>query len=175
VLKTYSKDDGLPELPVAGLINDRNGNIWFHTDRSIQVLNVSTGQIKTLSEPDGFEKQNFELLPFADKDASGNIYYCGGVFGNGFNQISPNNFVSTVSSVYLRSLTINQTPFQLKNSINYTDSLSLKYNQTKIAIDAGIIDFYSQGKSRIRFKLEGKALMKAGSMRLTITPFVTKD
>jgi hypothetical protein len=54
-------------LPIAGLINDDNGNIWFYTDRSIHELNIVTGQIKTMSEIDGFEKQNFELLPWPNK------------------------------------------------------------------------------------------------------------
>jgi ligand-binding sensor domain-containing protein len=157
LIKIYSKDDGLPELPVVGLISDNNGNIWFHTDRSIEELNVATGQIRTLSEADGFAKQNFELLPFADKDASGNIYYGGGVFGNGFHKISP-GYISIVSSVYLKSLKINQKPFQLRTGINYTDTLSLKYNQAKIEIETGVIDFYSKGKSGIRYKLEGKGM-----------------
>ena len=155
LIKTYSKDNGLPELPVVGLINDNNGNMWFHTDRSILELNVATGQIKTMSEADGFEKENFELLPFADKDAAGNIYYGGGVFGSGLDKISPGNSTFTFSGIYLKSLSINQKPFSLKNDINYTDTLSLRYNQTKIEIETGIIDFYSQGKSRMRFKLEG--------------------
>lgn len=158
ILQKYSTENGLPELPIVGLINDTNGNIWFHTDRSILELNTATGQVKTMSGPDGFEKENFELLPFADKDANGNIYYGGGVFGTGLDKISPGNSTSTVSSVYLKSLTINQKPFPLKASINYTDTLSLKYNQTKIEIETGIIDFYSQGKSRLRYKLEGKGI-----------------
>jgi signal transduction histidine kinase/ligand-binding sensor domain-containing protein len=158
IIQTYGAENGLPEIPIAGLINDNNGNIWFHTDRSIEELNVKTGQIKILSEADGFEKQNFDLLPFADKDAGGNIYYCGGYNGVGFNKISPGNFISTVSSVYLRSLAINQKPFLLKASIDHTDTLTLKYNQTKIEIETGIIDFYSRGKSRIRYKLESNGL-----------------
>jgi signal transduction histidine kinase/ligand-binding sensor domain-containing protein len=158
IVQTYSKDNGLSELTVTGLINDNNGNIWFHTDRSIQELNVKTGQITTMSEKDGFEKQDFELLPFVNKDKEGNIYYGGGVFGIGLTKINPLNFVSTTSSVYLKSLTINQNPFALKESINNTDTLLLKYNQTKIALDAGIIDFYSQGKSLMRYKLENNSL-----------------
>lgn len=158
IIKTYSQDNDLTELPVVGLINDNNGNIWFHTDRSIQELNVATGQIKTMSEADGFEKENFQLLPFADKDANGNIYYGGGIDGSGLDKISPAIFAPTISDVYLKSLTINQKLFPLKASINYTDTLSLKYDQTKIEIETGIINFYSQGESRLRYKLEGKGI-----------------
>jgi ligand-binding sensor domain-containing protein len=154
LIKTYSEDDGLPELPLEGLVSDNNGNIWLHTDRSILELNVATGQIKTMSEAEGYQKEQFESLPYVDKDAAGNIYYCGGVFGSGLDQISPNNFAPVVSNVYLKSLNINHNPFSLKISINYTDSLSLRYNQSNIEIETGIIDFYSQGKSRLRYKLE---------------------
>ncbi|HWD87223.1 MAG TPA: two-component regulator propeller domain-containing protein, partial [Mucilaginibacter sp.] len=38
-IRTYGKADGLPDLVVVGLIADNNGNIWFHTDRSIHQLN----------------------------------------------------------------------------------------------------------------------------------------
>ena len=158
VIQIYSVENGLPELPITGLIDDNKGNIWFHTDRSIHELNIATAQVKTLSEIDGFEKQNFASLPFVSKDANGNIYYCGGTLGDGFDKISPYSFISPVSSVYIKSLNINQKPFTLKASINYTDTLSLKYNQTKIEIETGIIDFYSNGKSRIRYKLEGKSV-----------------
>lgn len=158
IIQTYGTENGLPEMIIAGLINDNNGNIWFNTDRSIEMLNVKTGQIKTLSEADGFEKQNFGWRPLSDKDTRGNIYYCGGVYGVGFNKINPLNFNHTVSSVYLRSLAINQQPFRLKASIDHTDTLTLKYNQTKIEIETGIIDFYSRGKSRIRYKLESNAV-----------------
>ncbi len=154
VIQIYSAENGLPELPITGLIDDNKGNIWFHTDRSIQELNVATGQIKTLSEIDGFEKQNFALSPFVSKDAHGSIYYCGGTLGFGFDKISPYSFISPVSSSYIKSLNINQKLFILKAS-NYTDTLSLKYYQTKIEIETGIIDYYSNGKSRIRYKLEG--------------------
>lgn len=156
IIRMYSKKDGLPQLPIVGLIDDNNGNIWFHTDRSILELNIVTGQFITMSETDGFQKQDFDMLPFVDKDARGDIYYCSELFGVGFNKINPANFISNASSVYLISLTINDKAFPLKASINYTDTLTLAYNQAKIAIDAGIIDFYSRGKSRIRYKLEKK-------------------
>jgi len=92
------------------------------------------------------------------KDANGNIYYSSGGTGVGFIRITPGNFISTVSGVYLKSLSINQKPFPLKASINYTDALSLNYNQTKIEIETGIIDFYSKGGSRLRYKLEGTGI-----------------
>ena len=155
IIQTYSPENGLAELPVAGLINDNNGNIWFHTDRSIQELNIATDQIKTMSNLDGFEKQNLNLLPYTNRDANGNIYYCGEF---GLNTITPGNFISHISSVYLKSLSINQKPLSLKESITYTDTLWLKYDQTKIEIETGIIDFYSQGKSRLRYKLEGTGI-----------------
>lgn len=155
IIQIYSAENGLSEQSITGLIDDNNGNIWFHTYRSIQELNTATGEIKTMSEFDGFEKQDFDLSPLVDKDTKGNIYYFGDV---GFNMITPGNFIFPVSGVYLKSLTINQKPFPLKSSINQTDTISLKYNQTKIEIETGVIDFYSKGKSRIRYKLEGKGI-----------------
>ena len=154
IIRSYTHENGLPELEIFGIIPDDLGNIWFHTDRSICELNINTGQVITLSEKDGFKNQSFSPYPLVEKDNKGNIYFSGGIFGEGFNKIDPGKFISPPSSVYLQTLLINQKPFALSTAINNLDQLNLKYYQNRIAIETGIIDYYAKGKSGIRFKLE---------------------
>jgi signal transduction histidine kinase/ligand-binding sensor domain-containing protein len=158
VIHTYNHADGLPDLEIVGLIADNNGNIWFHTDRYIHQLNAQTGEVSTLAEKDGFEKQSFELIKFNYKDDNGDIYFPGGLGGSGFDRISPGKYTNPPSSIYLQSLEVNQKPFPLRTGINNLRELSLSYFENKITLETGIIDYYSKGASRMRYKLEGEGV-----------------
>lgn len=158
IIRIYDQSNGLPESGIMGLIPDKQGNIWFHTEWSVHQLNIKTGYVSTLSEKDGLKKQDFVLLRLFCSDRNGDIYYSGGYFGEGFIRISPEKYISPGSSVYLQSLLINQKPFHLPAGINFLPKLSLRHFENKIEIETGIIDYYSKGKSRIRFKLEGEGL-----------------
>jgi hypothetical protein len=57
--------------------------------------------------------------------------------------------------VYLQSLEVNQKAISTATGVNNLTELSLKYFQNSIHIGTGIIDYYSKGNSRIRYKLEG--------------------
>ena len=154
MIRAYGHENGLPDIAIAALIADNAGNIWFHTDHTIHQLNVATGEVSTLTEKDGFEKQDFFLLNNNYKDDDGDIYLPGGVFGSGFNRIKPGKFTNPPSSLYLQSLEVNQQPFPLPTGINNLRELSLRYFENKLTLETGIIDYYSKGSSHMRYKLE---------------------
>jgi Histidine kinase/Y_Y_Y domain len=156
LLKSYKRENGLPDLDIISIIADNRDNIWFHTDRSIHQLNTKTGEISELTEKDGFQKQNY--LPadqFNYKDENGNIYFPS---LEGFNQINPARYTDPPSFVYLQSLEINQKPFPLPTGVNSLTALSLSHAENKVTIETGIVDFYSRGTSHIRYKLEGAGI-----------------
>jgi len=155
LIKRYTLKDGLPEIEIYGLGPDKKGNIWFNTDRSIYQLNVETGKITILSEKDGFMPQNFS--PGEESrimDAKGNIYFPSGFFGKGFDRVNPDKFVSSPSYVYVKSIEINQHQISSPTGSGNIGELSLRYFENKISLETGIIDFYSKGQSRIRYKLD---------------------
>jgi hypothetical protein len=152
ILRRYS--EGFPGINVLSMLADNFGNIWFVDGRStISRLNTKTGKFLTLSEKDGMQKRKFYWENAHLKDAYGNLY-----FGSeeGFFRISPDKFVDTYppSFVYLKTISINHKPASLSTSANYVQELVLKHNENNLSIEAGIIDYYSEGKSRIRYKLE---------------------
>jgi len=156
IISAYGPENGLPDIEIVSLIADNEDNIWFHTDRTIHQLNVKTGEISTLTEKDGFEKQDFFLQKNNFKDDNGDIYFPGGFFGSGFDKITPGKYTTPQSSIYLRSLEINQKPFPLSTGVNNLKELTLQHSENKITIETGIIDYYSKGASHMRYKLEGK-------------------
>ncbi len=153
LIRTYTQQDGMPDFDVCGMISDNRNNIWFNTESSIHLLDIKTGRITTLSEKDGFQKQGFTPMLNFGKSASGKLYLPGGVLGQGFNFIDPSAYTQTLSSIYLQSLLVNNKPFLLSESIISFPQLVLKHFENKITIETGIIDFYSKGNNRIRYRL----------------------
>jgi ligand-binding sensor domain-containing protein len=154
----YSEKEGLPPYSWQTITSDNAGNIWLSTPAGvIAQLNVQTGQVTTLSDKDGYQRNFLDFFcPFL-KDNSGDLYFSG---ADGIDRISPDKFKSAPpSSVYLQSLEVNQQPVSLSAGINNLQEFSLTYSQNQVSIGTGIIDFYSKGKSRIRYKLQkdGKA------------------
>src|SRR5206468_10306750 len=70
----------------------------------------------------------------------------------GLDRVSPERFSSATSSVYFDTLFIDRKPFSLSSQVNELGELSLKYDQNTISIEAGIIDYYSKKKGKIRYK-----------------------
>jgi signal transduction histidine kinase len=157
VIGKYTTKDGIPLLDIYDGITDNNGNFWFNTDRALYYLDAGTGNLMTLSEKDGFQKQNFAPIVYAAEDYSGDLYFPGGVFGFGFDRISPDKISRNYRppAVYIQSLQISQRPSLLTTGVNSLRELTLEYNQNNISIESGIIDFVFENQSNIRYKLEG--------------------
>jgi len=104
-----------------------------------------------LAEKDGLRKQSYGPNP--PVAAGGDLYFWG---GNSIDRVSPQKLVESYSPsfVYLKSLEINQKKVPLSTGINELQKLSLSYFQNEITIETGIIDYYTKGSSRIRYKLE---------------------
>jgi ligand-binding sensor domain-containing protein len=151
ILRRYT--EGFPGVLVFSMLADNDGNIWFVNGQShISKLNTKNGKFITLSGRDGLPKQKFNWEHAHIKDTYGNLY-----FGSqeGFIRISPDKFADTYSPsfVYLKAITINQKTVSLSTGVNHVQELSLKHNENNINIETGIIDYYSEGKSQIRYKL----------------------
>ena len=118
-------------------------------------LMYNTEQISILSEKDGFQPADFrDMGEGIAKDENGDLYFTTAGIYNGFKRIIPRNFVSPQSFVYIKALSIRDFFLPGSAGVNNIQQLSLKYFQNRINIETGTIDFYSQGKSHIRYKLE---------------------
>jgi len=159
-IRIYNDEEGLIDDPLT-ILPDGRGNIWFNNDRKIvAILNIKTGVTTTLSEQDGYKKQSYDWTSPKAKEAGGNLYFAGNFLAGGkigLDRVSPDKFVqSPPSLVYLNSLKINQHDFPLSTSVNNLQEISLRYFENKISLETGIINYYSGGKSHIRYKLEAE-------------------
>jgi signal transduction histidine kinase len=168
LIRSYTPKDGLPgdfdlltfnthSLTNAHyILSDNKNNIWFTTNSAIYELDVRQGKFYRLQDRDGFEKQVFTgSVP--GKDQSGNLYFPGGFqYGQGFDKIIPDNLRKSYppSIAYIQSLQVNQEQKILEEGPDGLAKLSLKYSENRLVIETGIIDFFSGGKSGIRYKIK---------------------
>jgi ligand-binding sensor domain-containing protein len=158
VIKAYSEEDGY-NGPMLNMQLDNYGNLWFaNQSKQIGRLNTATGIFSTFSETDS-EKRDFDWLVPLTKDLRGDLYFgIGAKWGAGhlnwgLDRVYPERFSSATSVVYFNTIFINQKTFSLNTPINEPGELSLRYDQNAISIEAGIIDYYSRKKDKIRYKL----------------------
>jgi ligand-binding sensor domain-containing protein len=154
LIRRYTDKDGLLGIDILCILKDNQGNIWFNnSEGDISRINAKTDIITVLSEKDGYKKQEFGWGTPHLKDKNGNLYFAG---EGGIDQISPDKLdLFPPSIVYLQSLEVNQQTPLLTTGVNNLKELSLKYFQSLITIETGVIDYYLKGKSSIRYKLEG--------------------
>jgi signal transduction histidine kinase/streptogramin lyase len=154
IIHRYTHNEGVPLINVYGIHADKTGNIWFVAERSIARLNRKTGQIRTFSTQDGFQKQTYSFGQLVEDD-QGDLYFFGSY---GLDRVKPDQVKDDYppSLVYLKSLVINQDTVSIPAAFDAEQvKLDLKYFQNKISIETGIIDYYSKGLSKIRYKLDG--------------------
>ena len=159
-IKSYTTKDGY-NGGVVNMLTDNEGNLWYaNAQKQIGRLNIVTSIITNLSEADGYQPQFFDWFAPGAKDKQGSLYFGEsglGIGRNGLIKIIPEKYISSNPSfVYFSVLYINYKPFPLSTGVNNISELSLKHDQNNISIETGIIDYYSNGKSHIRYKLEGK-------------------
>jgi streptogramin lyase len=159
VIKAYSQEDGY-YAPMLTMQFDNYGNLWFaNTSQQIGKLNMATGIFSTISETDGYQKMDSYWQVPITKDVRGDMYFgIGAKWGTGdlswgLDRVYPERFSSATSTVYLNALFIDQKPFSLYTPVNELGELSLKHDQNTISIRAGIIDYYSKIKGKIRYRL----------------------
>ena len=160
ILKEYGKSTGYSGT-VLNMQSDRAGNIWYvNTEKQIGRINSKTGIVSTLSSANGYQSQFFDWFTPGAIDSRGYIYFgeSGLATGkSGMIQINPEKYISvTPSTIYFSALNINYKPFTLSTGVNNLRDLSLSYDQNSISIETGIIDYYSMGKSHLRYKLEAE-------------------
>ncbi|HMG91230.1 MAG TPA: ATP-binding protein, partial [Chryseolinea sp.] len=161
-IRAYAWGDENIEM-ILDMVLDVKGNPWFINDIGrVGRLDVATHVISYLSAADGYQYKDFDWSTPMLKDARGNLY-----LGTGYTKGSEGLDVVNVNlytpahapSIYLRSLAINQKPYDHSVALNRLTELSLAHDQNSFVLETGIIDHYSTGTGRLRHRLEknGKA------------------
>lgn len=167
----FTKEKGLGDELVRGIIEDDNRDIWVTMSNGLSVLSlnrdhgdVMTVDIRNFSTGDGFKDSYFNHRAIY-KLRNGDLLFGG---TEGFSIVNPNKLVEkkqALAKVIFTGLSIGNSnitvdePYNgnilLKRSMEYTDSLTFRHNDQLIAIQFAAGDLLRAEKVKYAYKLDG--------------------
>ncbi len=157
---TYNSLNGLPNDVVYQIVDDNDGFLWLSTNSGLVQFDPRKGTFRNYRVTNGLKTNQFNYQS-SYKTVTGDIY-----FGSldGFVRFHPSNFKGSQSEVplVLTDLFINNmriTPSDkgspIKQSILYTDKLSLPHHQNSLSIRYAVLNYSGSYTDRVFYRLEG--------------------
>lgn len=87
---TFTRQDGLPDNVVYGILEDRSGALWLSTNSGLSRFDVRTGEFRNYDRTDGLQSNEFNLGAYF-ADSHGALYFGG---PNGLNRFVPENIIN---------------------------------------------------------------------------------
>eukprot|EP01035_Chromulina_nebulosa_P000862 gene862-1160_t len=158
--KNYTTKNGLPTDFILSILEDEKKNLWISTSKGLVCLNPATEKLKIYTSITGTLNDQFNFSS-AYKTKDGEMYF-GSVKGLiSFNpkEFRANTFIPPVYitglQVFNKELDINHNGSPLSKAINYTDKITLAYNQSTISIDFAALSFTAPEMSEYAYMMEG--------------------
>ncbi|MCK5906251.1 MAG: hypothetical protein KAG37_01595, partial [Flavobacteriales bacterium] len=163
IFELFTKEDGLPDNTVLGVLEDSDGNLWISTLNGLAKFNSITNEVNSYSLQDGIQGNEFNEGAYFMNEKG--IMYFGGT--NGITYFDPKEIKlsSSHGKAIITGLKINQKYVNVNDTINgeivltkeipYTDEINLTYDDKIISIEFSSSNFESPYDTKYRFRLEG--------------------
>jgi len=146
-------------VDVESIIADTENNLWVGAESGLYMMNKARDRLIRFGQANGLgDANNFFYNNAAIRRQNGELQFG---FGNGFCVFDPAKLKTTSakSQLYFTGLWLNNKIVNagdggpLKEPINTTREIRLRYSQNIFAISATMIDFSSGGDKRVFYKL----------------------
>ena len=142
IIKHLSTLDGLTSNNI-GKIKADNNTLWITTDNSIQVLDILTQKITTLTKRDGIVSYDISGIEIQNNK----VFFSS---SNGLFSLNKEKLLNSQNStLYFNKIEINEKDAPIKKKYE------LKYNQNAIKIDFNVNGFLYNQKGRYKYRLKG--------------------
>lgn len=157
---TITKNEGLPDNNVPGIIEGNNGELWISTINGLARYNPVTGACNVYNTEDGLAGNVFNNNAWY-KAPDGNLYF------GGYSGLTV--FEPAAISQNLQAPRVEFSSFNLHNKevkagapdrllqkhISYTSGVKLMHNQNAFSVEFAALNFIKPAKNRYAYKLEG--------------------
>ncbi len=159
VFTRYSKI-GMPDNLIFRILEDDKNNLFISTSKGLVCFNPVNGDIRTYTKSNGLLSDQFNYNS-AFKDTDGRMYF-GSV--KGLISFKPNEFIKNtgIPPVYItglevnnREISSNMTSSPLNESIIYTKTISLPYDQSTLSIAFAALSYTVPEMNEYSYKMEG--------------------
>jgi signal transduction histidine kinase len=155
----YTEENGLASAKISCILEDSSGELWLSTNKGISKFDPKTGTAQNFSIADGLAG---DLTGYSAcwKGANGEMFF-GGFAGAA--RFRPEDVSSDpyVPPVALTAFDLFGAPVglgpgsPLKRTIDFTNELTLNYDQNSFSFRFSALSFRSPATNRYRYKLEG--------------------
>ncbi len=155
----YTKKNGLPDDVAYKILEDKQHNLWFGTNRGLVRFNPKTLVARVFTKSDGLLSNQFNYKA-AVISRSGELYFGGdGLVSFSLHNIRRNAQAPAVYitklSIYNKELNIGDKDSLLKHSIEHTDKVVLNYTQSNISFDFVGLSYVAAQSNRFAYKMDG--------------------
>ena len=160
VVKTYTREQGLPDNNVLGILQDEEGRLWISTGNGLTQFDTKQEHFQNYTEADGLAGNVFNNNSFY-QSSSGELFFGG---YNGLTSFFPSRIGNNkhVPPVVLTALRLFNKPVVpgaddkiLSKEISFTEKLTFKHDQNVFTIDFAILNYIKPNKNRYAYKLDG--------------------
>ena len=156
---SYSIKDGLPDNIVYKILEDKDDNLWFGTNKGLVRFNPKTKDVKVFTQNDGLPENQFNYKS-ALAGSSGLLYFGtlnGMVIFNPYllkkNDYVPPVFITRMM-IYNKEIEVGEGSL-LSQSIIHTQEVTLPYDQSNISFDFAALSYVAPKANKYAYKLEG--------------------
>lgn len=156
----YTTADGFPSNMIFALLEDEKKRFWVSTSKGLVNFSPASGQLQVYTTASGLLSDQFNYNS-AFRDIDGRMYF-GSV--KGLISFHPDEVVNsdfqppvyiTGFQVYDKELLINKEGSPLKQSITFTDEITLKHDQSSFSIDFAALSYTAPSTTEYAYKMEG--------------------
>lgn len=156
----YSTKESFPSNVIYSLSEDKQKNLWASTSKGLVYFNPATEKIKIYTKAHGLLSDQFNYSSVY-KDAEGRMYF-GSI--NGLISFNPAEFIKntfippidiTGFQVHNKELPVGKDNSPLKNSITFTDKITLQHDQSSFSIDFAALSYTAPQMAEYAYKMEG--------------------
>lgn len=155
----YTTENGLPSNVIYEILEDQQKNLWISTSKGL-IYFPEDGKIKIFTKAHGLLSDQFNYSS-ACKTADGRMYF-GSV--KGMISFNPSEFVKNnyIPPIYItgfqvqhQELPVNEKNSPLKNSITYTEKITLNHNQSSFSLDFAALSYTAPEMTEYTYTMEG--------------------
>ena len=152
-VRLWNKKDGLNDAYIYDVLVDKQGKVWFSTNRGISRLDLKTKKIDNFKLSDGLQSNEFNSNT-AHIAPDGEFFF-GGV--RGFNHFYPEEVqINTqLATPILTDFKVKEKPFKLPATIGEISQIQLSAANNTFSIEYGAIDYVSNGQNTYQYRLLG--------------------
>lgn len=158
--KRYSMKEGLPDDIAYKILEDRNHNLWFGTNRGLVMFNPSTEYVRVFTQNEGLLSNQFNYKSGLIS-SSGKLYFgcMDGLIAFRPEEFKENQFIPPVYitklSVFNKEIVPDAENSLLKKSILHTDAIELPYNQTNITLEFVALSYTAPFANKYCYRMDG--------------------